>query len=52
MKHIHEVFQCLHTNNIYAKLEKCEFNINTTNFLNFIISPDSLCMDNTKVQVI
>lgn len=50
--HVHEVFHHLRTNNLYAKLEKCEFNVNTTSFLGFIISPDGLRMDDTKIQVI
>jgi len=37
---------------LFAKLEKCEFNVNTTNFLGYIISPEGLCMDDSKVQVI
>ena len=50
--HVHEVFRRLRANNLYAKLEKCDFNVDSTNFLGFIISPDGLRMDDTKIQVI
>ena len=51
-KHIHEVFQHLQKNNLYAKLDKCEFDIDTTNFLGYIISPDGIRMDKAKIKVI
>ena len=50
--HVCKVLCRLHDNNLYTKIEKCEFNVKTTNFLGFIITPDSLQMDNSKVQVI
>lgn len=50
--HIQEVLHCLCTNNLYAKVNKCEFSIRTMNFLGFIISPNGLQMDKAKVQVI
>ena len=50
--HVIEVLCQLCANNLYAKVEKCEFNITMTEFLGFIISPDSLCMDESKIQVI
>jgi len=51
-EHVHEVLRRLHDNNLYAKIEKCEFDVKTTNFLGFIISPDSLQMDPAKIQAI
>jgi hypothetical protein len=50
--HVQEVLRRLRSNNLYAKVDKCEFNVTTTNFLGFIISPDGLQMDEAKVQVI
>ena len=50
--HVREVLRRLRANSLFAKLEKCEFNVNTTSFLGFVISPDGLQMDDTKVQVI
>jgi hypothetical protein len=37
---------------LFTKLKKCNFSINTTNFLSYVISPDGLKMDNSKIQVI
>jgi len=51
-KHVHQVLQWLWDNNLFAKLEKCKFDVNTTNFLGYIISPEGLRMDDLKVQVI
>jgi len=42
----------LRNNHLYAKVEKCEFDVDKTNFLGFIISPDGLQMDDSKVQTI
>ena len=50
--HIIEVLHRLRANNLYVKVEKCEFNVTTTEFLGFVISPDSLRMDESKIQVI
>jgi len=44
--------RCLHNNHLYAKVEKCKFDIDKTNFLGFIISPEGLQMDDSKVQTI
>ena len=52
IKHITEVLECLHTNDLFIKVNKCEFSMDTTNFLGFIVSPDSLKMDDSKIQVI
>jgi len=51
-KHVCQVLQQLWDNNLFAKLEKCKFDVNTTNFLGYIISPEGFHMDNLKVQVI
>ena len=50
--HIREVLRRLRTNSLFAKLEKCEFDVDTTSFLGFIISPEGLKMDDAKVQII
>ena len=42
MTHVLEVLHRLCANNLYTKLEKCEFSVATTKFLGFVISPDSL----------
>ena len=50
--HVREVLRRLRLNNLYAKVEKCEFGVETTNFLGFIVSPNGLQMDESKVQTI
>ena len=50
--HVQEVLQRLCSNDLFMKLKKCNFSINTTNFLSFIISPEGLKMDESKIQVI
>ena len=50
--HVHEVLRRLRANSLFAKLEKCKFDVDTTSFLGFIISPEGLKMDDAKVQII
>ena len=38
--HVREVLRRLRDNNLYAKIEKCKFDVQTTNFLGFVISSD------------
>ena len=52
LKQVQEVMHRLCNNHLYVKVEKCKFNIDKTNFLGFIISPEGLQMDNSKVQTI
>jgi len=51
-KHIREVLTHLRKNSLFAKPEKCKFSINTTEFLGFVISPDSISMSKSKVDAI
>ena len=51
-RHVQEVLRRLRSNDLYAKLEKCDFSVDTTNFLGFIISPNGLEMDEAKIKVI
>jgi hypothetical protein len=50
--HVRKVLHCLRTNNLYTKIEKCEFSVTTMSFLGFVISPEGLQMDDLKIQVI
>ena len=52
MHHVQEVLWHLCSNDSFMKLEKCNFSIETTNFLGFIISPEGLKVDDSKTQVI
>jgi len=50
IKHVRIVLQLLNNNRLYAKLEKCEFNVIKTTFLGFTVSVDGLTMDKDKVK--
>jgi hypothetical protein len=52
LQHVCEVLRHLCEHDLFAKVEKCAFSVDTTDFLGFIIGPDSLCMDDSKIQVI
>lgn len=50
--HVRKVLSKLQEYNLFCKPEKCEFNVDTTTFLGFIISPQGLSMDPSKIQTI
>ena len=52
VQHVHQVLQCLLYHGLYAKLEKCEFHVQETQFLGFIISPDDIAMDPEHIAII
>jgi len=52
LQHVHKVLQRLHASALYAKVEKCAFSVDTTDYLGFVIGPDGLRMDAPKNQVI
>ncbi|KAL0150461.1 hypothetical protein M9458_054278 [Cirrhinus mrigala] len=49
---IREVLQCLMQHQLYAKLEKCEFHKTKISFLDYIISPKGVAMDDSKVRAV
>ncbi len=51
-KHLRKVFQRLRKNKLYAKLEKCEFEVTEVDFLGHRITQEGLKMDDHKVKVI
>lgn len=51
-KHVREVLRRLREASLFASLKKCIFNVDTVEFLGYIISPNGLAMDESKVQVI
>ena len=51
-EHVCRVLAKLKEAGLYAKVEKCEFNVEKTFFLEFIISADSIKMDPTKVEAV
>ncbi len=51
-KHVRLVFATLREHGLYAKFEKCEFNKSSVAFLGYVISPDGIFMDKSKVETI
>lgn len=50
--HVRRVLKRLLENRLFVKAEKCEFSVSTTSFLGYIIAPDSIQMDPTKVKAV
>ncbi len=51
-EHLHKVFQRLRENKLYAKLEKCEFEVTEVDFFGHRITQEGLKMDDHKVKAI
>jgi hypothetical protein len=51
-KHVRLVLATLRVHGLYAKMEKCEFNKSSVAFLGYLISPDGIFMDKSKVETI
>jgi len=51
-QHVKEVLQRLRKHSLYANADKCEFHKTTMEYLGYILTPDGLLMDKTKVQTI
>lgn len=49
-EHVREVLRRLIQNRLYCKLEKCEFNKTSTEYLGYMTSPDGVSMCRDKVQ--
>src|SRR5258705_3725182 len=51
-EHVRRVLAKLKEAGLYAKVEKCEFNVEKTSFLGFIISAEGIEMDPAKVEAV
>lgn len=51
-EHVRKVLQKLRNYSLYCKPEKCEFSVESTTFLGFVISPQGLAMDPSKIRTI
>jgi hypothetical protein len=51
-KHVRLVLAKLQKHGLCAKLEKCEFDKSLVEFLGYVISPDGVSMDKSKVETI
>ena len=49
---VHKVLHCLHKHKLFAKVEKCAFHKKTVEYLSYILMPNGLMMDPTKVDTI
>jgi len=52
IQHVRKVLQRLQEHELYVKLEKCEFHVQETRFLGFIISPNGVAMDPDRIKTI
>ncbi len=51
-KHVRLVLAMLQEHGLYAKLEKCEFDKSLMEFFSYMISPNGVSMDKSKVKTI
>ena len=51
-KHVKEVLKRLQKAGLYAKTEKCEFHLNSIEYLGYVLSPYGLTMSDAKVKTI
>jgi RNase H-like domain found in reverse transcriptase/Reverse transcriptase (RNA-dependent DNA polymerase)/Integrase zinc binding domain/Integrase core domain/Chromo (CHRromatin Organisation MOdifier) domain/Retroviral aspartyl protease len=51
-EHVRTVLKRLRDNGLALKAEKCEFDVDTVEFLGYVISPDGVTMDRAKVDKI
>ncbi|KAL0149392.1 hypothetical protein M9458_055303, partial [Cirrhinus mrigala] len=52
VQHVRSVLQRLVQHKLYAKEEKCQFHQQSIAFLGYIISPEGVAMDETKVRAV
>jgi len=50
--YIKEVLKQLHKSELYTKAEKCEFHLDSMEYLGYVLSPPGLTMSDTKVKTI
>jgi len=50
--HIKEVLKWLRKSGLYTKAEKCEFHLDSVEYLGYVLSPSGLTMSNAKVKTI
>jgi len=51
-KHVKEVLKRLQKAGLYVKTEKCEFHLDSVEYLGYVLSPSGLTMSNAKVKTI
>ena len=51
-KHVRSILQVLRDNQLYAKIEKCEFDKDKMTFVGYMVSKEGIGMDPAKVAAI
>ena len=51
-KHVQEVLHCLRKHGLYAKPKKCEFHLESVEYLGYCLAPSGLTMAQNKIQTI
>ncbi|KAI4897624.1 hypothetical protein NFI96_008578 [Prochilodus magdalenae] len=52
VSHVRQVLRCLLHHRLFVKLEKCEFHKSTLSYLGYILSPQGVQMDDSKIQAV
>lgn len=52
IEHVQKVLSKLRDASLYVKLKKCEFHVQSTEFLGFVISTKGISMDKKKVEAV
>ena len=48
-RHVTQVLEKLSESRLFVQLEKCKFHVNSVDFLGYVISPEGVSMDDSKV---
>jgi Reverse transcriptase (RNA-dependent DNA polymerase) len=51
-RHVAEVLRRLHKYGLYAKLSKCQFGVDTVDFLGYVLSPSGVMIECSRVDTI
>ena len=51
-QHVQEVLRCLRLHHLFSKPEKCEFHLDSVEYLGYRLSPEGLTMSPDKIQTI
>jgi hypothetical protein len=51
-RHVAEVLRRLRQYGLYGKLSKCQFGVETVDFLGYVLSPDGIAMERSRVDTI
>ena len=50
--HVKEVLQALRESGLFAKLEKCEFSVDTVEFLRYIVNPTGIAINPSRIIIV